>query len=112
MLVAEEQLRDYAVGQDVEVELGESSQVFIQCLGSGDLDPYDRPKRWTPVRAVLSNANPGPISFRIMLGWPSDFEFRGLPHIRLKDGEMIAEVSVPGIGRREVTWQVKPVEED
>ncbi len=30
-LVAEDRLRDYAEGQDVEIDLGDSSQVFVEC---------------------------------------------------------------------------------
>jgi hypothetical protein len=111
-LVAEEQLRDYARGQDVEVALGESAQVFMECQGTGDVDPYDKPKRWTTVRAVLTNANREPARFRIWLGWPSEWRVQGLPDSRLKDGRRIAEVTVPGNGQREVTWQVRPVDDD
>src|SRR5690606_6214214 len=37
-LVAEQRLRDYAEGQDVEIALGESRQVFAQCTVPEDID--------------------------------------------------------------------------
>ena len=107
-LVAEEQIRDYAKGQDVELELGESRQVFGLCELPGDVEPADQPSRWTPVRTTLSNANPHPVTVRIYLGQPSDLRFRGLRGTRLKDGQTIVEVTVPGNGRREVAWEVQP----
>jgi hypothetical protein len=107
-LVAEEQIRDYAKGQDVELDLGESRQVFGLCELPGDVEPSRQPARWTPMRTTLSNANPNPVTVRIYLGHPSDLRFRGLHGTRLKDGQTIVEVTVPANGQREVTWEVRP----
>jgi hypothetical protein len=108
-LVAEDNLRDYAEGQDVELELAQSGQVFGQCTVSQDADFDEQPRRWMPVRAVLTNANPTPATVRLVLGAPSEWQFRGLRGTRLKDGETVVEVTVPGNGRREVAWEVHPV---
>jgi len=107
-LVAEERIRDYAEGQDVELALGASAQVFAMCDRPGNLDPHEAPTRWTPMRTTLSNANPNPVTVRIVLGTPSDWQLRGLRGTRVKDGETIVEVTVPGNGRREVSWEVRP----
>jgi hypothetical protein len=111
-LVAETGVRDYARGQDVELAFGESSQVFVTCEGSGELDPYERPKRWTPITAVVSNANPEPVRFRLWLGWPGSWQFDTLRGSRIKDGQRIVEFTVPGNGRREITWRIKPTDAD
>ena len=110
-LVAEEQIRDYATGQDVELELGESRQVFGLCELPGGVEPSEQPSRWTAMRTTLSNANPHPVTARIYLGRPSELRFRGLRGSRLKDGQTIVEVTVPANRRREVTWEVRPVGE-
>jgi len=107
-LVAEERLRDYAEGQDVELTLGASAQVFALCERPGELDPQEQPLRWTPMRTTLTNANANPVTVRVVLGTPSDWQFRGLRGTRLKDGETIVEVTVPANGRREVSWEVRP----
>ena len=44
---------------------------------------------------------------RIYLGWPSEWRLRGLRGTRLKDGQTIVEVTVPGNGNRAVTWDVR-----
>jgi hypothetical protein len=105
-----DQLRDYAEGQDVELALGESSQVFAQCERTSDFDPYDEPTRWTPVRVTLSNANRNPARVRVVLGASGDWQLRGLQGTRVKDGEVIVEVTVPANGRRVVSWELRPAD--
>jgi hypothetical protein len=107
-LVAEERIRDYAEGQDVELALGASSQVFARCERVGEVDPYEVPARWTPIRVTLTNANRTPARVRLVLGPSGDWQLRGLSGTRVKDGEVIAEVTIPGNGRRQVTWEARP----
>ena len=107
-LVAEERIRDYAEGQDIELALGSSGQVFAQCERAGGLDPYQDPPHWTPMRLTLTNANHNPVRVRIVLGASGDWRLQGLSGTRVKNGEVIAEVTVPGNGRREVSWEVRP----
>ena len=107
-LVAEERIRDYAEGQDVELALGTSSQVFALCERPGLVDPGEKPARWTPMRVTLTNANRNPTRIRVVLGPSGDWQLRGLPGTRVKDGEVIVEVTVPGNGRRVVTWEARP----
>jgi hypothetical protein len=107
-LVAEERLRDYAEGQDVEIELGESSQVFGQCSAPADVDFGEYPQRWRPMRGTLTNANRAPVTLRVVLGASGQWQLRGLRGTRIKDGEVILEVTIPANGRRELTWEVRP----
>ena len=107
-LVAEERIRDYAEGQDVELALGTSSQVFAQCERPGLVDPGENPARWTAVKVTLTNANRTPARVRVVLGASGQWQLRGLQGTRVKDGEVIVEVTVPGNGRREVSWNVRP----
>jgi hypothetical protein len=102
-LVAEERLRDYAEGQDVEIALGQSSQVIARCAVPGDIDTA----AWTPLRIVLTNANPAPVTLRLVLGASGEWQLRGLRGTRVKDGEVIVEVTVPANGRREIAWEVR-----
>jgi hypothetical protein len=107
-LVAEERLRDYAEGQDVELALGTSSQVFAHCERPGSADPQEDPARWTAMRAVLTNASANPVRVRLTLGASGQWRYRGLDGTRVKDGETIVEITVPGNGRRVVSWDVRP----
>ena len=60
------------------------------------------------MRVTLSNANPTPARVRIVLGASGQWQLRGLAGTRVKDGEVIVEVTVPGNGRRVVSWDVRP----
>lgn len=107
-LVAEDRVRDYAEGQDVELGLGESRQVFAQCERA-DVKGEDDGENanWRPMRTTVSNANPQPVMLRVALGSPVDLQFRGLKRTRVKDGVTIAEVTIPGNSRRVVAWDVR-----
>jgi hypothetical protein len=103
-LVAEDRIRDYAEGQDVELEMGASSQVFATCEVTSEVAD---PKQWLPLRTVLTNANPDPVKVRLVLGSPASWTLRGLRGTRVKDGLTILEVTLPGNGRRELEWDAR-----
>jgi len=106
-LVAEDRVRDYAEGQDLELGLGESRQVFAQCERPNGDSGEGVDGRWRPMRATVSNANKEPVTVRVALGSPVDLQFRGLRQTRVKDGVTIAELTIPGNSRRTVTWKVR-----
>lgn len=107
LLVADPAMRDYAAGQDVELAFGTSTQVFAGCdvagkVASGSGSP------WVRLQARLTNANDAPVTVRLELGSPADYDLSGL-RTRLKDGDRIAEVTVPANGERVVEWRVRGV---
>ena len=76
-LVGEEAIRDYASGQDVELNLSESNQVFATCTWEGNSTGTDVSERWSDMEAVLTNANPHPVTIRVILGSPVSGTFAG-----------------------------------
>ena len=102
LFVGEQQVRDYAAGQDVEIPLGESAQVFAACTSAGG----DPGKGWTGMTATLTNANPHSVTVRLKLGSPLVWRLRGPTGTRLKDGETVYELSIPANARRELRWDV------
>ena len=109
LLVAEESLRDFARGQDVFVNLGDSSSVFFDCRSDGEQDPWAEEGRWLRMRATLTNANPYSVTVRLYLGYPSDLQFRGVAD-RTKYGQRILDIRVPANGTRETDWRIRPIE--
>ena len=103
LFVGEQQLRDYASGQDVEIELGQSAQVFATCADEGG----DPGKGWARLKTTLSNANPHPVTLRLKLGSPQQWRVRGLKGTTVKDGETAVLVTVPANATREVAWSVR-----
>jgi hypothetical protein len=102
LFVGEQQLRDHAEGQDVEIDLGESAQVFAECTAVGPAGTGERRR----MKATLTNANTAPVTVRLKLGSPTAWTLSGLRGTRLKDGETVHEVTVPANGTREVTWRI------
>jgi hypothetical protein len=107
LFVGEQQVRDYASGQDVEIPLGDSAQVFVTCQQAGDLQ-----NGWAPMKATLTNANPHPVTLRLKLGSPLQWHLRGFAGTRLKDGETVYELTIPANGKREIRWDVREADED
>lgn len=106
-LVGEETIRDYAVGQDVEIGLGESNQVFAECARTERIDPDDEGRPWVRMKLFLTNANPGSVRVRANLGGANDWEVKGVRGTRLKDGNRIFETTVSGNGRKEITFRMR-----
>ena len=108
-LVSELELRDYPYGQDIEIEIGESAQVYSECAHIEDADATDRGRKWSRMRVLLSNANDAPVRVRLMLGYPDRWDIRypgRTPEV--KDGEMVLEVEVPANGTLDQIWRVRP----
>ncbi|MEO1730259.1 MAG: hypothetical protein AAFR64_05930 [Pseudomonadota bacterium] len=104
------ELRDYARGQDVELEIGESSQVFSQCARTKEADFDDGSRKWRKMVASITNANPHHIYVRLNLAWSGDYDirFRG-KKLRVKNGYQTVEVKIPANSTNEFRWKLRPI---
>lgn len=105
-LVAETRLRDFAKGEEIELALAPSGQVFAGCgtaIGSG----FDDSGRWVTLSAEVSNANPAPITFRFVIGDASRFKLAERAGVRIKDGQWIVEQQIPANTRKRFSWRVR-----
>jgi hypothetical protein len=107
LFVGEQQVRDYASGQDVAIPLGDSAQVFATC---GKLRGGDPEKGWAGLKVALTNANPHAVTVRIQLGSPRDWRVRGVKAVHVKDGQNAMELIVPANGKAELAWEVSEPE--
>ncbi|MCX9146802.1 DUF4139 domain-containing protein [Erythrobacter sp. WG] len=97
-------VRDYARGQEMELALGESRQVFARCAalaaaGRGVRD-------WTRMRAELTNANPHPVTVRLQLA-PPGTALRAPGKVVVKNGMQTVEVTLPANTARSFDWQLR-----
>lgn len=107
LLAARTTLRDYARGQDVELDLGTSGQVFARC-GLAGREPGAAGRKWSAMRAVLTNANPHPVALRLHLGEPTAYEVRFPRHkVDLKNGWQIVELTISANTTRTFDWQLR-----
>lgn len=106
LLLAEEWLRDYAKGQDVEIDMGLSELVRGAC-GSERVVPHRSPE-WETVGARLSNARNEPVMVRIYAGSEAyqEAEQDGAT-LKIKNGRYYIDVEVPAEGTREVRWRMR-----
>ncbi len=110
-LAGKTSLRDYARGQDMELELGGSRQVFARCaavgVGGSPRKAVDT-RQWTAMRAELTNANPHAITLRLQLGWGGRREIR-FPgkKVVVKNGYQTVEVTIPANQSRSFDWQLR-----
>ncbi len=108
MLAATSQLRDYARGQDVELELGESAQVFSRCARIAENPVEEISDAWIEMRAELTNANPHPVMVRLELGSTGEWQARFSRHrVFVKNGARMAEVEIPANDRVEYAWRLR-----
>ena len=108
MLAATTELRDYARGQDVELELGQSAQVFARCARIEDERFDDESRKWTDMRVELTNANPHPVKMRLQLGWAGDWNIRFPRHrVELKNGWQVVELEIPANSSSEYRWRIR-----
>ena len=107
LLVGEDSLRDYAQGQDVEIALGDSTQVFASCAFAGEGDPDGDSKRWREMRIAVSNANRHAVSLRISLGSPRSWNIRRQRGMRLKDGDLVLETKIPANSEQVFRWKLR-----
>ena len=109
LLVAQQTVRDYASGQDVEIAVGTSAQVFAKCEmlpreGEGDQNAWH--DTWRTMRMTLTNANPARTNVRLELGSPLQLRLDGI-RTRVQDGQNRHEMTLPANARRVVEWRIR-----
>ncbi|WP_133365504.1 DUF4139 domain-containing protein [Qipengyuania sediminis] len=106
-LVAETRLRDFAKGEEIELALAQSGEVFARCgLAPGEALDEDA-RRWSTLAAEVSNAGDAPVTVRFRLGWASDWVVGGLRGAGVKDGRRIVDMTVPANATRRFSWRVR-----
>ncbi|MEM6476551.1 MAG: hypothetical protein AAF687_10325 [Pseudomonadota bacterium] len=106
-------LRDYARGQDIELELGVSSQVFTQCARTKEDEFDDESRKWTKMRVNLTNANPHDVKIELQLGYPGDYQIRfPRKRVRVKNGYEIVELTIPANDALELDWKLRSKDRD
>ncbi len=111
LLIADEALRDYAEGQDVEVALGEASSVRSLCtMRDGKAMKARLDGDWAAMRARVVNLSTRDAPMRIVLGAAGDWRYRtrGVTQ-RIMDGEEVIEFTVRAGQTRTVDWSIRSV---
>ncbi|MEP1420260.1 MAG: hypothetical protein ABJK59_00635 [Erythrobacter sp.] len=108
LLVNENALRDYAVGQDIELDVGQSQHVSASCAPMIAYRDVRDEGNWREIEAELTNANGHSVKARIVLGrggawrvrWPND-------EIETKDGNVVGSIVLAPYETRKIRWSVQ-----
>ncbi len=107
-LAASTDLRDFAVGQDIELFLAESAQVFSTCAREAERRFDDEGRKWTKMRVELTNANRHEVRVRLRLAPSGDFDVRfSGKRVRVKNGYDSVELRIPANSTREFDWKLR-----
>ena len=106
-LVAETRLRDFAKGEEVELSLASSAQVFSGCALTPGESVGEGGNGWNTLAAVASNANPNPVTIRFRLGDSRYWQLSGVRGARIKDGTWVVEERLPANSRKRFTWKLR-----
>jgi hypothetical protein len=111
LLLGEGQMRDYPVGQDVELTLYDSSTAFGRCrtLPGPEADALPDSNALQHKEIILSNANSRPILTRVIMGEIDRWNVLKKPegHVQRKDGYWVTELSIPAGSTRKLSWTLK-----
>lgn len=104
LLAGEGGLADRAIGEDVEIELGQATQVSVtsEKVGSGD--------GWQTVRLTARNARAVPVQFEARIASPGKVQGLSTRKLARKDGRWIWSATIPAQGN--VTFTYKMVKSD
>jgi hypothetical protein len=112
LLIGETRMRDIALGEDVEIEVGESAQVQVEVaeLDQSDRD-FDRKIERYEVR--VTNANPAPVTVEIRLNVDAESYTLEKPSAKLgrKNGDALWTARVPANGTAKLSYVLREVED-
>ncbi|MBV7260370.1 DUF4139 domain-containing protein [Erythrobacter crassostreae] len=108
-MVAQTDLRDYARGQDIELELPNSNQVNVSCGRiKEDAEPDENGRKWVKMQAELRNANPHDVTIRLLLGESGEWSIRPRgTKTRVKNGYEIVEIKIAANSTRDFRWKIR-----
>ena len=107
-LAATTELRDFGRGQDIELDIGDSAQVFSHCARTKEVEFDEDSRKWTKMIAKLTNANPHDVTMRLKLSWSGESQIRFPRHkVRVKNGYDSVEVTIPANSTREFKWKIR-----
>jgi hypothetical protein len=106
MLVGEDDLRDHAIGEEVEATVGQSPQLHyrLECVA------YDGGPK-ASYRLTLTNANNSPAPVEIRLRQSDSFRYSGVSaKLGRKNGDLLWKVTVPANGSARLQYTLTRVE--
>lgn len=109
LLIGEDDIRDYPVGQEVEINISESNNVLSQCTRTGQIEAASDGAEWEELRATITNSGSATAVLRLDVGNAADFEIRRMRGLKLHNGAHVIERKVRPGEEREIRFWVRPI---
>jgi hypothetical protein len=104
LLIGEGSLEDKAIGEDVEIEIAEATQVTVENQEAESGDTGDRHSHVITVR----NANPWPIAHRLRIAKNDDQRVRkASARLVQEDGFTVWRTTIPANGERSLRYRIE-----
>ncbi len=100
-LIGQGEMRDYAVGEEVEIDIGASPGVRVQQEVVDD----NRTQGWTEIALTVTNDHADPIAFEAELDLSEDSRILR-PQLAERDGMRLWAVTVPANGSRTLRYRI------
>lgn len=103
LLIGEGSVDDKAIGEEVEIEIAEATQVSLEVVQTDD----DEKDQWSRYEATVSNANPWPVAYemRIAVGGGQKIS-RTTTRLARDDGMPLWRVTVPANSSRTLGYRI------
>jgi hypothetical protein len=102
-------LSDSAIGEDLDVRVGDATQVSVTVteIGRGE---DQRKGDWVEARVTVRNANPWPIAYEARIGASPDQRIEQVSgKLERKDGRSLWKVSVPENGSAQMRYRIRSI---
>lgn len=110
LLIGEDEIRDYPIGQEVEINLAESAKVFHRCAFTGETErSRDGGDDWREMRAVVTNSGSQRARLRLEIGDSADLEVRRTRGLKLRNGAHVIETNVDAGEERELLFWIRNI---
>ncbi|MBO6609909.1 hypothetical protein [Altererythrobacter sp.] len=108
LLVGEDDIRDYPVGQEVEIQLTQSTNLFYKCTATGKTrSAREGQSEWREMRAAITNASSQSGRLRLEIGSTDNVEVQRVKGLKLRNGAHVIETRMKPGEEREITFWVR-----
>ncbi|MDR7101217.1 hypothetical protein [Croceicoccus sp. BE223] len=108
LLLGEDRMRDFAIGEEVEIAMADTSQVLASCkvdrAGDAPFDLYDRKPH--AMRATLTNPSSHAADVELRIGTPAEWSFARTGKTALQNGYRVIRVRLPAGSTKTLRWTV------
>jgi hypothetical protein len=101
ILIGEGSIEDHAVGEDVEIEVGEATAVTTRTAIAEEDGEY-----WQDYVLTVTNAQAVPVRFEAELELDADYRFRPRARLARRDGRPLWAVTVPANGSATLRYRL------